>query len=241
LVIVDQQTVEAIRSARLRLREITLPVVYGSQGERKRCPMREGKAVTLTARVPYAEHRARVERSPTRARAVLELIDLCAVPRKVIVVTPTSVQQDGSQWLIRFVKGDQSSDEPPLFCSPTRDYTTVSDVLNAGEVVLPSAEAMAHARQKAREKRDLPTANGAAALKLAQRKLAMRKHTMTVDQRRQLDRVGKAIEKLAAELALDSGGIFALSPVPSTQRPPQVMGDTASKGRGSPRPQSDAA
>jgi hypothetical protein len=59
---------------------------------------------------------------------------------------------------------------------------------------------MVYARKKAREKRDLPTANGAAALRLAHRKLAMRKHTMSVEQRRQLERVGKAIAKLSSEL-----------------------------------------
>lgn len=235
VILVDQQTVEAIRSARLRLREITLPVLYGSEGERKKCPAREGRAVTLTARVLYREHRARAAREPTRARAVLLLIELCMARRLSVEVTPVSVERVGDEWRVQFVKGDHSTGEA-VFLSRTRDYTTVRDELDAGEVVLPSAEAMEKARQKAREKRDLPTSNGAAALRLAHRKLAIRKHTMSVSQRRQLDRVGKAIEKLAAELAVDSGAIFALSPSAQDPEAAQAEGDTASTGLDSTMP-----
>jgi hypothetical protein len=226
MLVVDQQAVEAIRSARLRLREITWPVRYGPQGELKKCPLREGHAETLVARVPYKEHRECAERQPTRAHAVLLLIDLCSTRRLSVEITPVAVVRDGPVWRVRFVRADQSIGAP-LFLSRTRDYTTVRDELGAGEVVLPSAEAMEHAHQKAREKRDLPASNGAAALKLAHRKLALRKHTMTVAQRRQLERVGKAIEKLGTELALDSSAIFALSGV-QDQEAAQAEGNTES-------------
>lgn len=160
MVTVDQQVVEAIRSARLRLREITLPVVYGTQGERKHCPMREGKAVTLTARVPYAEYRARAERSPTRAQGVLDLIDVCLVPRKSVEVTPTSVQRDGDVWRVRFLKGDQGIDDEDLFLGRARDYRTGWDELGAGAVILPFGKELARARAKAREKRIVPELAG---------------------------------------------------------------------------------
>jgi hypothetical protein len=214
VIIVDQQTVEAIRSARLRLRELALPVAYGSQGERKRCQAREGNPVTLMARIPYLEHRERAAREPSRERAVLMLIELCMGRRLSVVITPTTVIRIGEQWLVRFVKGDQAA-KGPLFLSRTRDYTTMRDELDAGEVVLPTSDDMEKAHEKARIKRDLPTSNGAAALKLAHRRLAMRKHAMTVEQRRQLERVGKAIEKLLAELSIDSGAIFG----PAAQQP----------------------
>lgn len=233
MIAVDQQTVEAICSARARLRELTLPVLYGSAGERKKCPMREGRPVRLVARIPYREHREQAEREPTRAQAVLRLIDLCMAPRKSVEVTPVSVQRIAEDWHVRFVKGDQSTYEP-LFLSRTRDYTTIRDELDAGEVVLLSSEAMAYARQKAREKRDLPTSNGAAALKLAHRRLAMRKHAMSVKQRRQLERVGKAIEKLAEELAVDSSAIFD-----SPAQKPDGAPNTVAPGQGAkgpPRP-----
>jgi hypothetical protein len=126
LVIVDQQTVEAIRSARLRLREITLPVVYGSQGERKKCPMREGKAVTLTARVPsYAKHR----------KAVLgdALGPVCLPPRKSVVVTPVSVVRDGAEWRVRFEKGaHEQVDESRLLRATSPSARTCSAILTSG-------------------------------------------------------------------------------------------------------------
>lgn len=240
MVTVDQQTVEAIRSARLRLREITLPVRYGrlenavgvSSAPRRPCPVRRGKPATLVARLPYREHRRQAEREPTRARAVLRLIDLCSAPRKTVQVTPTSVERVGETWLVRFVKGDQSTDSDPLFLSRSRDYTTVRDELDAGEVILPTAEARHHAHEKAREKRELPASNGAAALRLAHRKLALRRHTMTVNQRRQLDRTGKAIQKLADELALDSSGIFGESDRVQSPTPAELDGESKPTGQG---------
>lgn len=39
------------------------------------------------------------------------------VPRKSVEVTPTSVQRDGDVWRVRFVKGDQGSDDEDLFLS----------------------------------------------------------------------------------------------------------------------------
>jgi hypothetical protein len=243
LVRVDQQTVEAVRSARLRLREITLPVEYARPPYspagtlvRKKCPMVKGKPVTLIARVPYAEHRARASQRPTRALAVLTLIDLCLVPRKTVEVTPTSVEREGNIWRVRFVKGDHAIGAP-LFLSRTRGYTTVTDELGAGEVVLPTIEDMRKAREKAQLKRDLPKSNGAAALKLAHRNLALRKHTMTIAQRRQLDRAGKAIDRLVGELALDSGAIFDTSDraqLPSA--PPSRTAEATSRGQGDLRP-----
>ncbi|HTZ63511.1 MAG TPA: hypothetical protein VMB51_05350 [Solirubrobacteraceae bacterium] len=234
MIAVDSQTVEAIRSARLRLREIDLPVIYGSEGERKKCPLREGKPAVLVARVPYREHLARAQREPSRARAVLALIDACSARRLSVTVTPVEVTREGERWHVRFVLGEHPSEEP-LFLSRSRDYTTVRDELDAGEVVLPSSKDMAKAQQKAREKREIPTANGAAALRLAHRKLALRRHAMTVQQRRQLSRVGKAIEKLHSELTLDSGGIFDLSG-PQHPEAAAADGDTASKGPDSAHP-----
>lgn len=77
--------------------------------------MRQGKAVTLIARVPQAEHRRRAELEPTRARAVLAWIELCMVPARSVTVTPISVERIGSQWQVRFEKGAHVVvDEPRL-------------------------------------------------------------------------------------------------------------------------------
>jgi hypothetical protein len=132
-VVVDQQTVEAISSSRLRLREITLPVAYGRQGERRKCPAREGKAVTLTARVPQTEHRQRAQMEPTRARAVLTWIELCMVPRKTVTVTPISVERVGEQWHVRLEKGAHVLiDEPRLLRGTPPSAQTCTAILTAG-------------------------------------------------------------------------------------------------------------
>jgi hypothetical protein len=69
--------------------------------------MRPQGVYTLKPRVPFDQYRERAARQPTRARAVLALIDLCDRPTKTLRITvlDNGVQRDGDWWLVRFEKG----------------------------------------------------------------------------------------------------------------------------------------
>jgi hypothetical protein len=90
----------------LRGNTFRLPVRYGRFGERKRCPARKGGVLRLETPVPYDAHLERAVEQPSRARAVLFLVDACWSKRWKLAVTVTEVGRDGDEWLVSFVRGE---------------------------------------------------------------------------------------------------------------------------------------
>ena len=128
--IVDQSQLEQITS-KIRRRTIQLPVRYGSFGELKRCPLREGGVYRLTAQIPYERYLAQAERKQPK-EGVLWLIDQCEIKPKTVQITVVEVKQDGDRWRIRFEKGERTEllDRPRLLAArpgaPHGDYVTSS-------------------------------------------------------------------------------------------------------------------
>ena len=158
--IVSQADLDLILNGRIRQRVIQLPVRHGKFGERKRCPVRKGGAYRLRALPPWARHKARAERQPTRARAVLHLIDLCQQPARTAAITVLDVERQDDTWVVRFNLGDQSTSfDRPVFLAKYGDYTMTPSkqaVPGDPEVMMPLAEDLARARAKARESRLSP-------------------------------------------------------------------------------------
>lgn len=158
--IVPQAQIDLVCSPRMRRRVIHLPVVYGKHGERKRCPMRKGGVYHLKGRVPYERHRADAQDQPTRARAVLHLIDRCESPAKTVTVTVLDTEMQDEKWLIRFIKGDHVTVfDRPVYLARYGDYTTEAGrqaVPGDPELMTPFAEDLAKARAKALESRVSP-------------------------------------------------------------------------------------
>jgi len=158
-VFVSQAEIDQI-NGRMRRRVLHLPLKRGSLGELKRCPVRKGGVYRLRPPIPHAVYVERASSSPTRARAVLSLIDLCETPVRTTTITVTSVERHGDVWLIHFAKGDRASDlDRPIFLSKDGGYTMISSrqaVPGDPEVQFPFAEDLAKARTKARERRVTP-------------------------------------------------------------------------------------
>lgn len=158
--IIPQAELELILNPRIRRRLLHLPVRHGKHGERKKCPARKGGIYQLRAAVPYERHRTQAAGQPTRARAVLRLIDLCDQPTRTATITVIDVDRDDDMWLVRFVKGERSDLlDRPIYLAKYGDYTMTARsqaVPGDPEVVLPFAEDLAKARAKALERRVTP-------------------------------------------------------------------------------------
>jgi hypothetical protein len=158
--IVDQAVIDQIRG-KMRRRVLELPVEYGKLGELK-LPVREGGVYTLKPPIPYMRYRGEVERhQPTRARAVLRLIDLCDMPRRTVTITVTHPpERQGDKWLIRFEKGDwRGQSDQPVYLARTNDFTTIASMQTVPgdpEFLTPFAEDLRRAREKAVERRVSP-------------------------------------------------------------------------------------
>jgi hypothetical protein len=115
-VIVSQATINQIRG-KVRRRVLELPVKHGRFGELKKCPARKGGIYTLEPRVPYEQYATGAESQPTRARAVIALIDLCEASTKTVTITVTNPpERHDDRWLVRFVLGArQELFEQPRF------------------------------------------------------------------------------------------------------------------------------
>lgn len=203
--IVSQQDIELINNPKIRRREIMLPVRHGKRwGEKKKCPVKEGSICRLEARPPHGRYRAQAELEPTRARSVLMLIDLYMAPVKTTTITVLTVAQVGDEWRVRFEKGEHPElFDTNLYLCRDNDFTAVASrqtVRGDAPYLAPLAKDLERARAKAADKRTEPVRSNMAVLRAAHRRLALRRHTMTVEQRRDHERLGKAIEKCAVSL-----------------------------------------
>jgi hypothetical protein len=120
--IVSQATIDQILS-KARRRTIWLPA-KGSKA-----PCRVGGVYLL--RAPYPRREA--ERQPTRARAVLALIDMLET-RKTVTITVTAVEptEDG-EWVVRFEKGaHRQVDERRLLRGTPPSARTCTAILKSG-------------------------------------------------------------------------------------------------------------
>lgn len=158
--IVPQAQINLVCSPRIRRRVIHLPVVYGKHGERKRCPMRKGGVYHLKGRVPYDQYRAEAKDQPTRAQAVLALIDRCESPAKTVMITVLDTEMQDEKWLIRFIKGDHATIfDYPVYLARYGDYTTEAGrqaVRGDPELMTPFTEDLTKARDTALKRRVSP-------------------------------------------------------------------------------------
>lgn len=162
--IVSQAELDLILNPKIRRRLILLPVRYGPSGERKKCVAKPGGVYRLRARVPIDGYRMLAEREPTRARAVLRLLDLCERPTKAAVVTVQTVARamvDGQEvYTVTFEKGDHAASlDRPVYLSKYGDYTfTASKQAVPGdpELMTPFAKDLERARATAKERRVSP-------------------------------------------------------------------------------------
>lgn len=121
--IVPQATIDQILS-KARRRTITLPV----KGNKP--PVRVDHVYLLRASYPRRE----AEQQPTRARAVLALIDMLE-ERKTVTITVTAIERhdDVGEWLVRFEKGAHwHVDEPRLLRATPPGARTCTAVLMSG-------------------------------------------------------------------------------------------------------------
>jgi hypothetical protein len=163
-VIISQAELQLILNPKIRKRSLSLPVKRGSLGELKKCPAKPGGVHRLKARVPYERFRQQAEAQPTRARAVLELIERCDRPTAGVTVTVRTVARefkDGKDvWTIGFEKGDHASVlDRPLFLAKSGDYTFAASrqsVPGDPEVLMPLAADLEKARRRARDEQVTP-------------------------------------------------------------------------------------
>jgi hypothetical protein len=127
----------------------------------KQCPMQVGGIYHLKPSVPHDRYRREADEQPTRARAVLRLIDLYETPTRTVAVTVTEhPERQGDVWLVRFEKGERRElFDSPVFLAKYGDFTmTASKQAIPGdpELSTPFAEDLARARAKALERRVSP-------------------------------------------------------------------------------------
>jgi hypothetical protein len=143
-VITSQAEIDRINS-KIRLRILQLPVRHGKKwGELKRCQLRKGGVYTLQARVPYDTYKTQAREQPTRARAVLWLMDRCDISRRTVTITVTDV-------------GRQS--DRPVYLARNNDFTMIASqqtVPGDPEYMSPFAKDLERARAKALEARVSP-------------------------------------------------------------------------------------
>jgi hypothetical protein len=158
---ISQSELQLILNPKIRKRWLTLPVKRGSEGELKKCPMKAGGVYRLKARVPYERFREQAEAQPSRARAVLALIERCDRPTAGVTVTVRSVPMiEDDAWMVCFEKGDHASVlDRPLFLARSGDYTFSASrqaVPGDPEVLMPLAADLEKARRRAREEQVTP-------------------------------------------------------------------------------------
>lgn len=213
---IDQAQYARITNPRIRQRTLTLPVRYGEWSELKKCPMRRGGVYELTTPTPYSAHVESVGREPSRARAVCALIDLCSQPvKKTTITVVESPERQDEHWVVKFEKGENLDQfDTDLYLSRDNDFTTSASrqtVKGDPPYVPPLAADLKRARDKAREKRDEPNRSTMATLRAAHRKASMRNHELTVEAQRQLQRIGKAIDRFEEMLPGTSSGTLSVS------------------------------
>lgn len=227
--LVSQAEIDQI-NGRMRRRFLHLPLTRGRLGELKRCPVRRGGVYRLRPPVPHDDYAERASLQPTRARAVLTLIDLCETPIRTATITITNVEREGETWLVHFAKGDRAGDlDRPIFLSKDGGYTMNSSrqaVPGDPEVLMPFAEDLAKARAKARERRVSP--QRALVNKMQADADTLRASLATMKARNRLRRIEHDLRTLTLELpatgVLDSPSTIAGDrphmDVASHERPP---------------------
>jgi hypothetical protein len=107
-----QAAINAILSAKVRRRTLSIPYRYGAFGELKR-PPRIGSVHTLRAPSQYPQLREEASRQPTRARAVLWLIDRLE-PARTVKITVVDVDEHSDGWRVHLIRGEHALDRPRL-------------------------------------------------------------------------------------------------------------------------------
>ncbi len=232
MIVVSSSTVDAIRSKRVRLRVIELPVRYrrklgeADKGARIPCPVKPNHVYTLQAASLYTERRQQAERQPHRKRAVLWLIDECSRPAKTVTITVLDITQTADQttWIVRFLSGDQAVDDTPVFLGRGRDYTLVAaQAIDRLEVMTPFKADLERARERAREKRDEPASNGIAAARAAHGEL--KRAMLSMKARNRLRLIERETKRLAEELSVAAGATLSPSDRVQSQLPAEADGE----------------
>lgn len=241
--IVSQADLDLILNGKIRRRVIQLPVRHGKFGERKRCPVRKGGAYRLRALPPYARHKTRAERQPTRARAVLHLFDLCQQPARTAAITVLDVERQDDTWVVRFNLGDQSTAfDRPVFLAKYGDYTMTpskQSVPGDPEVMMPLAEDLARARAKARESRLSPERQVVVRAKGLVSPLE--KSLSEMKARNRLRLILKQLDILTDELSVPEGATVPASDRAAAECPAAVEGEGRPRGTRSEVPLESAA
>jgi hypothetical protein len=211
-VIVAQSQITQVHAAGKRQVVLSLPVRHGRFGELKRCPVRKGAIYNLQPPVPYDRRRAQAEEQPTRARAVLWLIDRCQATVKSTPITVIeNPERQGDQWLVRCVKGEHlEMFDRDVFLSRHNDFTMDASrqtVKGDPPYTPPFAEDLERARAKALEGRVDPQRQAVKRITGDVETLAESLESMKA--RNRLRRIKHDLVKLALELppstVLDSG------------------------------------
>jgi hypothetical protein len=226
-VFVSQAEIDQIRG-KMRRRVLELPVEYGKLGELK-LPVREGGVYTLKPPIPYVRYRGEAERhQPTRAIAVLRLIDLCDMPRRTVTITVTHPpERQGDKWLIRFEKGDWRNElGDPVYLAKYGDFTMTASkqaVPGDPELMSPFAEDLARARARALERRISPDREIVRRIKGELSPL--QKSMIAMKARNRLNLILKEMDKLDAELSVDEAATFPESVCAARQMSAAVEGE----------------
>jgi hypothetical protein len=225
VITVPQAEYDLIRNARIRKRLLVLPVRYGRSGipgARRPCPVREGCVYKLRAASPYEEIRRRAEEQPSRARAVLWLMDHCDQTVRTLTITITSVERQQDQWLVRFGMGDKATNDESVFMGRGRDYTLIASasIDKTAPVMTPFAEDLQRAREKAREKRLSPQQEALARMR-AETDLLLVAMTAMKDRNR-LKLIRREIEKLDTKLSAERPVTISVSDRAESQWPVAV-------------------
>jgi hypothetical protein len=210
---------EAIRSARHPKTGRVLARVGESVGTvTKQCPVAEGGSYDLQARPPHERYDRwlqEAEGKPTRARAVLWLIERCEQPRKTIRITVRKVERRGENWIVTFSPDakeemrDLLAAGQPVFLARASGYTTSHDEIGAGEVMARFPEDLARARKEAREGRGLHGREAAA--KLQKEAETCRDIMATIKQQTRIKRAIKEIQLAEEEAAAEARDMLRAS------------------------------
>ncbi|HEY7831781.1 MAG TPA: hypothetical protein VIC06_14560 [Solirubrobacteraceae bacterium] len=226
--IVTQQEIDLILHPKIRRRVLTLPVRNGKRwGERKKCPVRKGCSYTLRSSPPYAQHKINAERQPTRARAVLDLVERCQQPTRAATITVLDVERQDGSWVIRFDLGDQSTVfDNPVYLARYGDFTMIEGkqaVQGDPELAPTLAEDLAKARAKAREARVNPDRQ---VLMNAKGTIGpLQKSLIDMKARNRLALILKEMDKLADELSVEQAATLPASVCVARQASAAVEGE----------------
>lgn len=111
--IISQSELDLILNRKIRRRTIHLPIQHGTLGELKKCPAKPGGIYTLKARTPWERYRTQAETQPSRARAVLWLIERCEQPQRTVTITARTIEARENTWIVHFVVGTHELEHKP--------------------------------------------------------------------------------------------------------------------------------